>query len=284
MNINIETKLFGLLGYPLAQSLSPMMHNTAFLECKLNNIYLPIEVLPENLNAVINGIKKMNFNGFNVTIPYKVEIMKYLDEVDAYAKAIGAVNTVTINNGILKGYNTDGIGFIKSFEESTGHKIENKKVFILGAGGAARSVSFTLAIQKTKKIYICNRTFEKAEELSNSLNNRISECSLAVPMSFNEMREAICDSDILINCTSIGMYPNIELSPIDKRLLNKDLIVCDVVYNPKKTKLICDAEEIGCGTVIGFPMLAYQGAEAFELWTKKKAPVKAMLNAVEKWL
>lgn len=284
MNINVDTKLIGILGYPLAHSLSPVMHNAAFEECGLNNIYLPIQVLPENLKTVVNGIKKMNFSGFNVTIPYKVEIMKYMDEIDDYAKAIGAVNTVTINNGVMKGYNTDGIGFLRSFEESTGNKIDGRNVFIIGAGGAARAIAFTMAMNNAKKIYICNRTFEKSEMLSNDINKSFPECSYTIPMSLNEMKEAINDSNILINCTSIGMHPHMEVSPIDKKLLFKDLTVCDVIYNPSKTKLLRDAEEIGCKIVIGLPMLVYQGVEAFELWTGRKAPVNTMFQVVEKAL
>ncbi|MGD9568770.1 MAG: shikimate dehydrogenase [Sedimentibacter sp.] len=281
ISINIDTKLIGLLGYPLAQSRSPLMHNTAFEEYSLNKIYLPIEVSSENLKTVVDGIKKMNFEGFNVTIPHKVEIIKYIDEIDEYAKAIGAVNTVTVINGVLKGYNTDGTGFLRSFEESTKQKIDGKKVFIIGAGGAARAIALTLAMNKARKIYICNRTLEKAEALSNDINKIEQDLSCSVPMLFNEIQEAINDSDVVINCTSIGMYPNSELSPIDKKLLNKRLIVCDVVYNPKKTKLICEAEKIGCEVVIGLPMFVYQGVEAFELWTGTKAPINTMLNVVE---
>lgn len=281
MKINTETKLLGLLGHPLGQSLSPLMHNAAFNDLSLNKLYIPIEVLPENLETVVKGISKMNFEGFNITKPYKIEIMKFLDETDEYANCIGAVNTVTIKNGILKGYNTDGIGFLKSFEKNTGTNIEGKNIFILGSGGAARAISMTLAINKAKKIYICNRTFEKASLLSEEIDNYAGKCSTAILMSYEEMKKAINDSDILINCTSIGMLPNIDETPLDKRLLNKNLIVCDAIYNPRKTKLIKEAEEIGCKTVTGLDMLVYQGIEAFELWTETKAPVDLMFKTVE---
>lgn len=284
MNINISTKLVGLLGYPLAQSLSPLMHNTAFEEYELNNIYLPIEVQPENLKTVVEGMKKMNFTGFNVTIPHKLEIMKHLDEIDEYARAIGAVNTVTINNGAMKGYNTDGVGFLRSFEEGTGEKIENKNVFIVGAGGAARAIAFTLAMNKAKKIYLCNRTVEKSESLCSDINKIFPDSSEAVQMAADNMNKALSSSHVLINCTSVGMYPNTEHSPIDKQLLFKDLTVCDVIYNPMKTKLLREAEEVGCKTVVGLPMFVYQGVEAFELWTGMKAPVKTMFRVVEEGL
>lgn len=284
MDINIDTKLVGLLGYPLGQSLSSLMQNKAFEIYNLNKIYIPIEVISENLETIVNGIKRMNFDGFNITKPHKIEIIKYLDEIDDNAKCIGAVNTVTIKDGILKGYNTDGIGFLKSFIENTGEKIDGKNIIILGSGGAARAISMTLALNNAKKIFICNRTYEKAVNLSTEINKHTRNCSIAIPMVYEEIEKAVKMSDVLINSTSIGMYPNIDISPLDKSLLKKNLIVCDIVYNPRKTKLIRDAEETGCKTVIGLFMLLYQGVEAFELWTDLKAPVNTMLHVLEKGL
>lgn len=284
MNINIETKLIGLLGYPLGQSLSPLMQNAAFKECNLNKIYIPVEVLPENLETVVKGISKMNFEGFNITKPYKMDIMRFLNEIDDYAKCIGAVNTVAIKNGKLKGYNTDGIGFLRNFEKNTNSKMEGKNVLILGSGGASRAISMTLALNKAKKIYICNRTYEKAVSLSNDINNQVESCSKAIHMEYDFMKEAIEHSDVLINATSIGMYPDSDSSPIDKRLLNKNLIVCDAVYNPRKTKLIKDAEDSGCKVVLGLGMLVYQGTEAFKIWTGVKAPEELMFKIVDEGL
>lgn len=280
MEISTETKLSGLLGYPLSQSLSALMQNAAFKECSLNKIYIPIEVMAENLEAVVRGISKMNFEGFNVTKPYKIEIMKYLDETDEYAKLIGAVNTVVVKDGMLKGYNTDGTGFLRSFEKKSGTKIEDKTVFMLGSGGAARAVSMTLALNKAKKIYICNRTYERAAALAEEISVKTGKGSVAVPMVYEEMEKSIGDSDVLINCTSVGMLPGIDETPLDKKLFNKNLIVCDVIYNPRRTRLIQDAEETGGRTVTGEAMLVYQGAEAFELWTEKTAPVQTMFAVV----
>jgi shikimate dehydrogenase len=284
MDINIKTKLVGLLGYPLGQSLSSLMQNKAFEIYNLNKIYIPIEVISENLETVVNGIRRMNFDGFNITKPHKIEIIKYLDEIDDNAKCIGAVNTVTIKDGILKGYNTDGTGFLKSFIENTGEKIDGKNIIILGSGGAARAISMTLALNNANKIFICNRTYEKAVNLSAEINKHAKNCSIAIPMVYEEIEKVIKMSDVLINSTSIGMYPNIDISPLEKELLKKNLIVCDIVYNPRKTKLIRDAEEVGCKTVIGLFMLLYQGVEAFELWTDLKAPVDTMLQVIEEGL
>ncbi|MFA9422180.1 MAG: shikimate dehydrogenase [Sedimentibacter sp.] len=281
MNINTDTKIIGLLGYPLGHSLSSAMQNKAFEKDSLNKIYIPIEVLPQNLEVVVRGISKMNFDGFNITKPYKIEIMKYLDDIDEYASLIGAVNTVSIKNGILKGYNTDGTGFLKSYEEYTSTKIEGKNVFILGSGGAARSISMTLALNEANKIYIFNRTHEKATALSNDINNKVGKCSEVIPFIYGEMKKAIDDSDVLINTTSVGMFPDIECSPIDKNLLNGNLTVCDVIYNPIKTKMLCDAEKIGCKIVNGLSMLLYQGTGAYKIWTGKEAPADLMLKVLE---
>ncbi len=280
MNINTDTKLVGLLGYPLSQSLSSLMQNAAFQKCNLNKIYIPIEVTKNNLETVVKGISKMNFDGFNVTKPYKVDIMEYLDDIDEYAKLIGAVNTVKISRGTLKGYNTDGRGFLRSFEETAGEKIKGKSVFILGSGGATRAIALTLALNGALKIYICNRTHEKARSLANEAA-KISNCT-AIPMEYEKMKKAINNSQVLINTTSVGMLPDIDESPLDKSLLDGGLTVCDIVYNPMETKLLKDAKEKGCKVVAGLPMLVYQGAEAFEIWTDMKAPVDIMFKAVEK--
>lgn len=284
LNINTQTKLYGLLGYPLSHSFSPLMQNAAFEECKLNNIYITIEAVPENLEAVVKGIAKMNFGGFNITKPYKLDIMKYLDEIDDYASCIGAVNTVNIKDGKLKGYNTDGTGFLRSFEKSTGSKIIGKNVFILGSGGASRAISMTLALNKAKDIYICNRTYDKAVELSNNINKQFGNVSRAIPMEHEIMKSAINNSHVFINTTSIGMLPYSDVSPIDKMIINKNLVVCDAVYNPRKTKLILDAENIGCKTVLGLGMLVYQGIEAFEIWTGISAPEELMVKKVDEGL
>lgn len=284
VNINSKTKLVGLLGYPLDHTLSPAIHNAAFEEKRINNVYLPIEVKPDNFGHVIKTISCMNFIGFNITIPFKVEVMKYLDAIDETAKCIGAVNTVVVRDGKLIGYNTDGTGFLKSFEEASNSTIAEKKVLVLGSGGASKAICMTLALNKVGKLYICNRTHEKALTLANSINKKVSAISSAIPMEYNAINETIKKVDLLINTTSLGMFPRTDEMPIDGSLLNKGLIVCDIVYNPRKTKLILEAERLGCKTVPGLGMLVYQGAEAFEIWTGTKAPVKLMYSVVNEAL
>lgn len=281
MEINTETKLIGLLGYPLGHSYSPVMQNAALKKCNLNKLYIPIEVKPKNLEAVVKGISKMNFDGFNVTIPYKIDIMKYLDQIDEEARLIGAVNTVKVSDGNLKGYNTDGRGFLRSFEENTGTSIKGKNIFILGSGGAARAIGVTMALNGAAKIYICNRTYERAKHLAYDIN-KISK-AIVVPKENEKIKKAIEDSNILINTTSVGMLPNIDQIPLNINLFNKNLIVCDIIYNPLRTKLLKAAEDKGCKTLPGLPMLVYQGGEAFEIWTGLKAPIDTMFRALEEY-
>lgn len=276
VSINVNTKLVGLLGYPLGHSYSPSMQNRAFEVLRFNYCYLPIEVTAEDLADVVKGISKMNFAGFNVTIPHKINIMKYLDEIDELAGVIGAVNTVTVKDGRLKGYNTDGSGFVRSLEEETGITVQDKNVFILGSGGASRSIALTMAFKGANKIYLCNRTAAKALDLANEINAKVRKCSVSLAMNKNEMEAALQDADIFINTTSVGMHPRDEEIPVDTNLINARTIVCDIIYNPLKTKLLQETEKRGCKTVNGLGMLVYQGAEAFKLWTGADAPVRQM--------
>jgi shikimate dehydrogenase len=279
--VDSKTKYIGLLGYPLGHSISPVMQNAAFESKNINNLYIPVEVKKEDLADVVKAMSKMNFAGFNVTIPYKIEVMNYLDEIDDLAKSIGAVNTVVIKDGKLKGYNTDGIGFLRSLEGELSLSVTGKNIFILGSGGAARAISMTLAMNKANRLYICNRTFERAEGLVRDINSKYGNVAISIPMLRQKMEEAITDAEILINATSVGTYPNIDEIPIDKELLNGNFAVCDVVYNPKKTKLLQEAEKLGCKTMSGLGMLVHQGAEAFEIWTGVEAPANTMFEAAE---
>lgn len=281
-DISTETRLIGLLGYPLKQSFSPAMHNGAFEKLELNKIYMPIEVTAEDLADVIKGIAKMNFDGLNVTKPHKINVIQYLDEIDDLAKLIGAVNVVTIMDGRLKGYNSDGPGFYKAFKEETGEKVKDKIIFILGSGGAARAIAMTLAMKEVKKLYICNRTYEKAVDLAADINNKVKSCAFAVPLNLPEMSKALKDTEVVINTTSVGMMPEPEGIPIDKKLLDKSFTVCDIVYNPLKTRLLQEAEKVGCKTVTGISMMLYQGTESFELWTGLEPPVETMSTIVQK--
>lgn len=278
--VDVNTKLVGLLGNPLGHSFSPDMHNRAFRTLGLNFFYLPIEVTPENLEDVARGISRMNFAGYNVTIPHKIRIMGHLDHIDDLAKGIGAVNTVTIKDGVSTGHNTDGMGYVRSLESEAGISVKGKTHFIVGCGGAARAIAMTLAYRGAGKIFLCNRTEQKAHDLAGELNTKVNQCCEIVRMAPLDMDSAIGHADVLINTTSIGMHPDEDRMPMDSRLIPEGIVVSDIVYNPLQTKLLQAARERGCRTVTGLGMLVYQGAEAFTMWTGAEPPVDEMFAVV----
>jgi len=279
--IDVNTKLLGLIGYPLKHSFSPNMHNYAYLKNNLNYAYIPLEIEEDKIKNVLNSLKALGFIGFNVTIPYKVKIMEYLDDIDELAHKIGSVNTVKIMNGKLKGYNTDGLGFIKSLENKD-IKIKRSKVLVIGAGGASRAVSISLCSRGVEKLYITNRTYKKAEKLSKEINSKVRKCSSS--FKFDEVGKILKEIDIIVNTTSVGMKPHINETPIKTDNIMKKTDIVDIVYNPSKTKLIKETEKKGCRVVNGIDMLVYQGSEAFKIWTELESPVDDMKISLEKFL
>lgn len=272
MDINWKTQLYCLIGNPVNKSLSPIIHNNIFKELKEEKVYLTFNIEKENLKTTIDGFKAMNIQGFNVTIPYKKEIIKYLDGISKEAKIIGAVNTVKNENGKLIGYNTDGLGFIKTFYN---HKIEikNKNILVLGSGGAAYGIVASLIEEKVNKIYINNRNIDNArilEKKINLINNNIS--TEVGDLSLDNIDRN--DVDIIINTTPIGMYPMEKMSPIELNGFSKDVVIYDIVYKPKNTKLIKDALEKGYRTFGGIDMLLNQAILSDEIWLNKKINLK----------
>lgn len=282
--IDLQTKLVGLIGKPLEHSLSPWMHNETYTRLGLNMAYLPIEVLENDLETVINGIRKMNFIGFNVTIPHKISIIPYLDDIDPLAKQIGSVNTITCCNGFLKGYNTDGEGFVSYLETSQGINCSDKVFLIMGSGGASRAIAMTLAARKAKKIYLFNRTIEKAKQLASEIMSYYDCICQAKNLDDTTLKALIKEADVLINTTSVGLYPNIDQTPVKYDLLSSHLIVADIIYNPLHTRLLQEAKEKGCGIVTGEGMFVNQGAKAFAIWTKQPAPYSMMKRVLEEKL
>ena len=278
MEIKGSTNVVGLIGHPVEHSFSPPMHNAAFNKLNMDYVYTAFDVNPNDLKTAIVGADALNIKGFNVTIPHKIEVMKYLNEIDEVAKLIGAVNTIDFKN--LKGYNTDGIGAIKAIGEVT--NVKNKNVVIAGAGGASRAISFYLAKYGADHLTILNRNVEKAQKLANDVLN--SELIDNVESdSINNMN--LSDADILINTTPVGMHPNVDDVPIALAGdMHDDLVVFDAVYNPNETGLLKQAIEAGAKPVYGIKMLLYQGAESFEIWTGKKAPIDVMQEALIKYL
>lgn len=278
--VDVNTRLVGLLGNPLGHSFSPAMHNKAFETLGLNYFYLPIEVTAEDLPTVAAGLAKMNFAGYNITIPHKIRVMDCLDVIDPLAQAIGAVNTVTLENGRATGYNTDGEGFVRSLETETGITVGGKCYLIIGAGGAARAIAMTLAFKGAEKIFLCNRTEQKAHDLVAEINAKVSPCSEVIARKPAPIEAAVRQADVLINTTSIGMHPDENRIPIDGDLISNGLIVSDIVYNPARTKLLQVAEAKDGRIVPGLGMLVYQGAEAFRKWTGAEPPVEVMFEVV----
>ena len=280
MNIKGSTNIVGLIGHPVEHSFSPPMHNAAFEELGMDWAYVAFDVNPNNLKSAIDGAKSLNIKGFNVTIPHKINVMDYLDEIDEVASLIGAVNTIDFNN--MKGYNTDGIGAVKAIEEVT--SIKNRNVVVAGAGGASRAISFYIAKYGADSLTILNRNIQKAQDLAGDVeaSDLIDEVGSD---SISNINSYLDDADILIDTTPLGMHPHIDDEPIATAdNMHEDLTVFDAVYNPNETVLLKEAIKAGAKPVYGIKMLLYQGAESFEIWTGKKAPVDVMEDALRKTL
>lgn len=273
-------KIFGLLGHPVGHSMSPVMHNDQFTFLGLDCNYHAFDVLPDELENAVKGIKALGISGFNVTIPHKVEIMKFLDEIDDEAMQIGAVNTVVNRNGKLYGYNTDGKGFAVSLENKAGKDFLSKKMLIIGAGGAARGIFVTMARMGAIAIDFTNRTIEKAEQL-------ISENPYPIQSNARSIKEAeehLHEYQIIINTTSVGMSPKIEDLPLQLTNMKPGTILSDIIYNPIETKWLKAGKALGAVTQNGVGMFVGQGALAFEMWTNKKPDFNRMEQIVMKQL
>lgn len=250
------------------------MHNAAFNRLKIKAVYLPFQVKKNRLKEAISSLRESGISGFNVTIPFKSECMRYLDKTEPIAKMIGAVNTVVVRKGKFIGHNTDCLGFIRSLKEGLRFNPKGKNIFILGAGGVSRAVAFGLAREGAFNIYLYDIIQSRAKQLVRNINRYFNQCK-ALSCTRKEMPGHIKRCQLLVNCTPLGMGQDDAL-PIDARLLHKGLRVYDIVYTPLKTKLVKVAEAKGIKAVGGIGMLLYQGACAFQLWTKKKPPISLM--------
>jgi len=278
MKISGKTGVCGVIGDPVEHSLSPVMHNIAFEELSLDFVYLAFRVRGEELREAIIGARSLDIHGLNVTMPHKNAVTRYLDEIDSTARSIGAVNTILNNKGRLLGYNTDGIGALKALEEN-GITLNEKKLLLLGAGGAGKAIAFHAA-REIEELVILNRTPEKAKKLAEVLRKEFNNKINGNAFSTEIMKQELRDTDILVNATSVGMHPDVNQSLVSPSLLKPDLYVMDIIYNPLETKLAKDAKAVGAKVVSGIEMLVYQGAASFEIWTNHPAPVKVMKQAV----
>lgn len=266
MNITWNTDKYCLIGNPVSKSLSPIIHNNFYKENNVNNVYLSFNVEKRDLETIVKSFKILDIKGFNVTLPHKISIVKYLDHISEQAKIIGAVNTVKNENGKLIGYNTDGRGFLKSLMLE-GIDIKDKNILILGGGGAANAISNSVCMAKAKKVFICNRNEIKAKTLSEKIQKQFPE--IIIGYGNLDLKEIPKNKiDMIVNCTSVGMYPLVKESPIKLEGFSKQLIVYDIIYKPKQTKLMKLAEEKGFRTIGGLSMLINQALSSQEIWLK----------------
>jgi shikimate dehydrogenase len=277
--LNSHTIMYGVFGDPVRHSKSPIMLNRAFRETGINAAYSAFHILPGTLKAAVEGIRTLGFRGVNVTIPHKEEVMDYMDVVDEGARMVGAVNTIVNDNGKLTGYNTDGIGYVRSLKEETGISIQRKNILLLGSGGSARGLAFALAKDGAGTIWIANRTKERAVQLAASISSFAN--AEGIGLTSADVAAISAKVDIVINTTPNGMHPNVDEVPIETSWLHDGLIVSDIIYTPRMTRFLKEAQQRGAKIHSGFGMFIYQGAYAFEYWTGVPAPIEAMREAVE---
>jgi|WetSurMetagenome_2_1015567.scaffolds.fasta_scaffold00020_23 shikimate dehydrogenase len=274
MNVHGKTKIVGIIGYPVEHTISPPMHNAAFTHLGLDFCYVPFQTHPDRLQDALAGLRALSIRGVNVTVPHKENVIPLLDNVDKEAAYIGAVNTIRNDDGILTGYNTDGRGFMRSLAEE-GIDVKDKKVLIIGAGGAARAIGYYLC-KEADKVCLYDVDADKADALSKHLDG-IRGNAEKTDMETEEGRDIIRGSDIIVNATPLGLKPNDPL-PLDVKLIRPEQAVCDLIY--KETQLLKAAARTGCKTLDGSGMLLWQGVLAFEIWTDIKPPAEIMKEAL----
>lgn len=274
---------FGLIGYPIQHSLSPWIHEQFLEKASLKGTYSIYEISTEkSFKTELEMLKKENLQGFNITVPYKETIMNYLDDLDDSAQQIGAVNTVLNNDGQWIGYNTDGIGYVRSLKTKFPELAEDKgkRVLLLGAGGAARGIYYAFMKSGFSTVDVANRTIEKASEIIKMNDGDV----LSTVLTLDEAESALENYDIIVQTTSVGMKPHVEQTIISLNNVNSRAIVSDIVYQPIKTQFLQDAEELGCSIHHGHTMLLFQAQLAFEIWTKKQVVVGDMDEQLQKIL
>lgn len=269
--IDGKTKLYGVIGNPVKHSFSPGMHSLAFQELGINAVYLPFLIVEEQLPQLLNAFNISGVQGFNITLPFKERIVPFLDSLSDEAEMLQSVNTVTRTDEGWKGYNTDGSGFIRSLVAANIH-ISGQKVLIVGAGGAARAIAVSMALAGVSEIALMNRTRSKAEDLSTLLYQIAPE----IQVRMDSLQKF--ESDIIVNATSVGMSDG--TCPVPDECLEGCQLVVDIIYNPAETTLLKRAAELSIPHMNGLDMLLYQGIEAFEIWTCRKAPVEIMRQSL----
>lgn len=274
-----RSALIGLLGCPVDENPTVVTIEAAFRELGIDGRYITMKVLPEDLGDAIRGLKATSFLGTHITIPHKVKVLSYLDKISPGAALMGAVNTVYFRDGQICGENTDGKGFLMSLSQG-GVELKGKTAVLLGAGGAARAIGIELACHGVSQLLIVNRSPDRGKELTALINEKTSASARYVPLTPGFVIPAHCD--LLVQTTSIGLYPDPGCPDVDFDSLTPETVVCDIIPNPIRTKFLQRAAERGCRTFNGFDMLVNQGSFSFKLWTGKDAPIDAMKAALAK--
>lgn len=280
MRFTAAAKLFVLFGDPVEHSLSPVMQNAALQAAEIDGLYIPWRVKETGLPTAFASLRGMeNFGGANVTLPHKEQAVALVDTLTQEAASMGAVNTVIARGGRLLGANTDGQAFLRSLHEEAAFLPRGKPAVILGAGGAARAVSVSLADAGAEEIVIVNRTIERAQSLAEFVNRETGVSAIGLGFDDSQMPTRVKDCALVVNVTSVGLHPS-DPPPIDPSLLRPGVLVYDLIYRPRETALLREAKKRGCRVLGGLGMLLYQGALAFELWTGQKPSEEAMRQAL----
>jgi shikimate dehydrogenase len=274
MVISGKTQVYGVIGDPIKHTLSPAIHNAAFNYLKLDFVFLAFRVKAVELENAMRGMRGLGIHGLNVTMPHKGTVIAHLDEVDSTVKFLGSANTILNKDGKLCGFSTDGTGALKALREN-GTDLSDKKVLLLGAGGSAKAMAFSLA-KEVRELVVLNRAAEKAKKLAETLERTLNTKVVGGALSQDALADNLQDSDVLINATSVGMHPEANKSIVPPQLLHSDLTVMDIVYDPVETKLAKDSKAAGAKVISGVEMLIYQGAASFEIWTGRLAPIEVM--------
>lgn len=280
MSVNYKKELVVVLGQPIAENPTVVMQEAAFDELDLNWRYLNIEVSPEQLADAMTGVRAFGIRGMNLTIPHKIAVMQYLDEISQDAQVIGAVNTVKREGDKLIGENTDGKGFLHGIRTDASIDPKGKRVVMLGAGGAARAIGTELVFAGIEELIVLNRTIERGAAMTDHLREQTGANVTFLP--WEGTYSVPPDMDILVNATSIGLYPDVDAMPdVDISQAAENTLVCDVIPNPPVTPFIRAAQARGMPTLDGLSMLVYQGTIGFKFWTGVDAPVDVMKRALQ---
>jgi shikimate dehydrogenase len=282
--ITAKTAVCGIFGHPVEHSMSPAIHNAAFEALELDFVYVAHDVAPDGLATAVAGIRALGYRGLSITIPHKSAALELVDEADPTAKGIGCINTVVNDDGVLKGFNSDGRGALKALTGAHAHP-EGKQVVVLGSGGAARAIAMTLAVEAPPaELVVLGIVPGELDQLVADLNDRGRTRARGEVSSDDSIRSALATADILVQTTPIGMHPKTDASLVPPDALRPEITVFDAVYNPRRTKLLQNAAFVGCRVVEGVEMFLGQAVVQFELWTGQRAPVEVMRRIVEERL